>query len=234
VLTQIRLTPDLARCTRESLLGAIMQCAQVGLEPGPLGQVYFVPYRRQGVLEVVMIIGYRGLLDLVRRSGQVLQVASHIVYEHDDFEVVWGTDERIVHRPRFADRGRPVLAYAVARLRDGGTDAEVMTVEEIEAIRRRSRAADTGPWVTDWGEMARKTVLRRLCKRLPMAIEAQWAVAADETVRTDFAPGGAGPWLDLPLAPSAGDADAAASTAGPEALDGVRSEGGEPDAPAAE
>jgi len=183
-LTNIRMTPQLLNCSVESLMGAIMQAAQLGLEPGPLGHAYLVPYGR----ECTLIIGYKGLIDLARRSDQIVSIAAHIVYEHDDFEVTYGLEEHLIHRPVFENRGKPKLAYMVAKLKDGGHVVEVMTVEEIEAVRKRSKAANSGPWVTDWSEMARKTVVRRGAKYLPLAIEVQKAIAADETVKTEIAP----------------------------------------------
>lgn len=188
-LTNIRLSPKLLECSIESLMGAIMQAAQLGLEPGPLGHAYLVPYwnKKTGTHEATLIIGYKGLIDLARRSDQILSISAHIVYEHDTFEVTYGLEESLVHRPVFENRGKPKLAYMVAKLKGGAYAVEIMTVEEIEAIRRRSKSPDSGPWVTDWEEMARKTVVRRGAKYLPLAIEIQRAIAADETVKTEIA-----------------------------------------------
>lgn len=183
-LTNIRLTPKLLECSVDSLMGAIMQAAQLGLEPGPLGHAYLVPYGR----ECTLIIGYKGLIDLARRSDQIRSISAHLVYENDYFELTYGLEENLVHKPVFENRGKPKLAYMVARLKDGAYAIEVMSVEEIERIRQRSKAANSGPWVTDWEEMARKTVVRRGSKYLPLAIEIQQAIAADETVKTEIAP----------------------------------------------
>lgn len=189
-LTTIRLNPKLLECRIESLMGAIMQSAQLGLEPGPLGHCYLVPFRngKTGQFEVQFIIGYKGLIELVRRSDRVSSISAHIVYSNDDFELVYGTEEKLVHRPKLQNRGEPVFAYMVAKLRDGGHAIEVMTVEDIEAVRRLSKAADNGPWVDHWEEMARKTVVRRGCKYLPLSIEIQNAIVQDETVKVDLAP----------------------------------------------
>lgn len=178
--TVLRQTPQLGQCTPESFLGALMTCAQLGLEPGPLGHAYLVPYGR----EVTFIPGYRGLVELARRSGQVQSVQARIVRDGDEFDYEFGLEPKLYHRPT-ADADKPVThAYAVLRLKDGGVDFDVMTRAEIDAIRKRSRTGDRGPWATDYAEMAKKTVLRRLLKTAPMSIEYQQAVAQEERVRT--------------------------------------------------
>lgn len=187
-LTVVRQTPQLANASPESLLGALMTCAQLGLEPGPLGHAYLVPFRnsKTGTTEVQFIPGYRGLIDLARRSGQVRSIAARIVRQGDYFEYDFGLDERLEHTPKADPSATVTHAYAVVRYVDGGHDFEVMTTSEVNAIRDRSKAAKNGPWVTDWDEMAKKTVIRRLAKRMPMSIEFHRAVAQDENVRTTF------------------------------------------------
>lgn len=180
-LTVVRQTPKLAQATPESLLGALMTCAQLGLEPGPLGHAYLVPYGK----EVQFIPGYRGLVDLARRSGQVQSVQARVVHEGDAFDYAFGLNPKLDHKPA-ATKGELTHAYAVIRLKDGGVDFDVMDRDDIERIRARSKAATNGPWVTDFDEMAKKTVLRRLLKTAPMSIEYQQAVANDEQVRTTF------------------------------------------------
>lgn len=192
-LTEVRRVPKLAQCDQTSFLGAIMQCAQLGLEPGgALGHAYLLPFDKnkknaQGRwekvgTEVQLIVGYRGMIDLARRSGQIISIEARVVRAKDFFEVELGLDSRLVHRPAWgeANRGEPTFAYAVAKLKDGGLQFEVMSRVEIEAIRARSKAKDSGPWVTDWEEMAKKTVIRRLFKYLPVSIEIQRAVGLDE------------------------------------------------------
>jgi recombination protein RecT len=179
-VTVMRRTPKLAECTPESFLGALMTCAQLGLEPGPLGHAYLVPYGS----EVTFIAGYRGLVDLARRSGQVQSVNARVVRVGDEFDYAFGLDPKLEHKPK-ADVDQAIThVYAVVRLKDGGADFDVMTRAEVEAIRKRSRAAKDGPWVTDYAEMAKKTVLRRLLKTAPMSVEYQQAVANDEQART--------------------------------------------------
>lgn len=197
-LTEVRKVPKLAQCDQTSFLGAIMQCAALGLEPGgALGHCYLVPFenRRANRVEVQFIIGYRGMLDLARRSGQIVSLEARAVYEKDHFEVELGLDSKIVHKPNWqaADRGKLTFVYAVAKLKDGGVQFEVMSRAEIEHIRNNSqgyKAAEatarkynkdpSSPWHDHFEPMALKTVIRRLFKYLPVSIEIQRAVGLDE------------------------------------------------------
>jgi recombination protein RecT len=168
-LAMLAVTADrnLMRCTPASIVRAVMQSCQLGLEVnGPLGHAYLVPYGD----ECVLTPGYRGLIYLGKACGAISSAEARLVYEGEEFEVHYGTDPKIIHRPRFdIDRSieNAVAAYFVARLPDGYRQFEVMTRDEIEHIRSKSRAKDKGPWVTDWGEMARKTVTRRGLKYIP-------------------------------------------------------------------
>ena len=177
-----RRTPKLLACNPQSLLGAVMQAAQLGLEcDGVLGHAYLVPFKE----DVQLIVGYKGLVDLARRSGQLSTIFARIVYAEDQFEYAYGLTERLEHIPTTkGDPGEPIAVYAVARLKDGGTQFEVMSKREVEKIRERSRAKDEGPWVTDTMEMWKKTSLRRLCKMLPASVELARAVALDERAQT--------------------------------------------------
>lgn len=198
-------TPALAECDVPSLVGAIGQCAQMGLEPNTvLGHAYLVPFntkrkdargQERWVKSVQVIIGYKGLIDLARRSGQIVSIAAHEVCENDRFELVYGLDERLSHTPALGERGEVIGFYAVAKLRDGGHSFEFMSLRQIEAIREASQSAykdewadgrktgrripKDGPWWQHFVEMGRKTVIRRLAKYLPLSIEFQTAVALD-------------------------------------------------------
>lgn len=183
-LTVIRQSPKLQRCRPESLLGALMTSAQLGLEPGPLGESYLVPYGDQ----VTFIPGYRGLLKLAWNSGQLKHISARVVYESDEFDYVYGLHPDLTHKPARGDRGGITDVYACAVLIDGGGEFEVLSVAEVEAIRARSRAAKGGPWVTDWDAMARKTAVRQLAKWLPMATVLHRAIAAEGQVRTELDP----------------------------------------------
>jgi recombination protein RecT len=182
-LAQIRKSPGLAKCSPVSLAQAIMEAGRLGVEPGLLGQAYLVPYKG----EATLIVGYRGLVGLARRSGDVTKVEARIVHEHDAFEVEFGSSARFSHRPNlFGDRGKPIGVYAEATYADaaGTVQREFMTIAEVEAIRARSKAAHSGPWVTDWAEMAKKTAVRRLAKMLPLSIED--AAAIDRLDELEF------------------------------------------------
>lgn len=184
-LTSVQRTPKLLECDPTSLLAAMFEAAQLGLEPdNVLGYAYLVPFwdGRSRVLRAQFILGYRGLLALARRSGQLSTVEARIVYARDRFEYAFGLHPRLVHVPASKDRGEPTHVYAIVRLKDGAHQWEVMTVEEIEEHRKRYARAtgDDTPWATAWEEMAKKTVLRRLLKLAPLSVEAQRAISLDE------------------------------------------------------
>lgn len=186
VLTECRKTPELRKCNPQSFFGAVLQCAQLGLEPGSaLGHCYLLPYgngkARDGRPNCQLIIGYRGMIDLARRSGQIVSINAYCVHQEDEFVYELGLHPDIKHRPSAkANRGPVTYVYAVAQLQGGGVQFEVMSRAEIEAVRSQSKAGTRGPWVTHWEEMARKTVVRRLFKYLPVSTEALRAVEVDE------------------------------------------------------
>lgn len=178
-LTEIRKTPALTRCDQTSFLGAVMQCAQLGLEPGnALGHAYLLPYGNV----VQLIVGYRGMIDLARRSGQILSIEARAVYAADKFHVSLGLNPDLIHEPNWesGDRGELRFVYSVAKLKDGGTQFEVMSRQDVERVRSQSKAGKSGPWVSHFEEMAKKTVIRRLFKYLPVSIELATAVSLDE------------------------------------------------------
>ncbi|MGG3737222.1 recombination protein RecT [Aeribacillus pallidus] len=189
-LTEMRQNPQLLSCEIKSLMGAIMQAAQLGLEPGLLGHCYLIPFKnsKRGTTEVQFVIGYKGLIDLVRRSGEVETIKAEAVYENDEFEFEYGLDEKLRHKPvLFGDRGKLIGFYAYAKFKDGGHAFQVMSVEEINRIRdKHSKAKNFGPWKDEYEAMAKKTVIRQLIKYLPISIEIQRNVSLDETVRKDI------------------------------------------------
>lgn len=186
VMTECRKTPALLKCAPESFYGAVLQCAALGLEPGSaLGHCYLLPFGngkdKQGRPNAQLIIGYRGMIDLARRSGQIVSLQAYCVHEQDTFNYKLGLDPDIEHIPAsVADRGKVTHVYAVAKLKGGGVQFEVMSRAEIEAVRKSSKAGTTGPWSSHWDEMAKKSVIRRLFKYLPVSIEAVRAVEIDE------------------------------------------------------
>lgn len=192
-LTVYRQTPGLAECTPESFFGALMQAAQLGLEPGIVGHAYLLPFmnRRTGRKEVQFIIGYKGMIDLARRSGQIESITARPVYTNDYFKVTYGLNETMEHIPwhmredvGHATRGELRGVYLVCKFKDGGHLIDYMPKAEIEEHRLRSLAADSGPWKTDYEAMALKTIIRKNFKWLPVSIEIQEQIAIrDETIR---------------------------------------------------
>ena len=183
-LGAIRQVPKLMECTVESLFGAVIQCAQLGLEPNtPMGFAHLIPYqnRKANRTDVQVIIGYRGLIDLARRSGQIVSIAAHAVYDRDDFEFAYGLDEQLVHRPAMGERGEILAFYAVAKLVGGGHAFEVMSRADVDRIKASTQSrGEYGPWKTNYEEMGRKTVTRRLFKYLPTSIEVAVASTLDQ------------------------------------------------------
>jgi recombination protein RecT len=178
VLTELRKTPKLARTQPATFLGAVMTAAQLGLEFGPLGHAYLVPYGQ----DCQLIVGYKGYIDLARRSGQLKSIVARPVHENDVFEYQYGTEEFLRHVPAKGDRGQVTDYYGVAILHDGGQVIHVMSPSDVEAFRKRSKAGGSGPWQTDYDAMACKTVIRRMTPWLPMSTEAAQAVESDERV----------------------------------------------------
>lgn len=157
-----------------SFVNAVVQASHLGLEiGGALGQAYLVPFKG----EIKMMPGYRGLISLARRSGEINSINAEVVYANDVFDLELGLHTKVTHKPKLdGDRGEPKLVYMVAHFKDGGSHFEWMTVEEVMKIKGRSSAVKSGketPWDTDRDEMIKKTVIRRGWKYLPMSIEMQ-------------------------------------------------------------
>lgn len=183
VNTAIQKVPELLDCDPRSLAGAIIQASQLGLEPdGTLGHAYLIPFnnRKSGKKEVQFIPGYKGLIELARRSGQISTIYARVVHANDTYAMSQGLHPKLEHTPTDGEPGAMIAAYAVATLRDGGAQFEWLWKREVDAVRAQSRAGNSGPWVTHYDEMAKKTALRRLCKLLPTSPELARAVALDE------------------------------------------------------
>lgn len=194
-------TPALLECDVPSLVSAIGQCASMGLEPNTvLGHAYLVPFNtkrktphgEEWVKSVQVIIGYKGLIDLARRSGRISSISAHEVCEADEFSLIYGTSERIEHKPALGERRAVIGFYAVAQLKDGGYAMEYVSRADVDKIMMGSQAAtyfdkktgtrklkDSGPWAEHYVEMGRKTAIRRLAKYLPLSVEFQTAAALD-------------------------------------------------------
>lgn len=191
VMSAISRNHGLLECTKDSLYSAVLCCGQLGLEPSLLGEAYLVPYNNSKMnrKEVQFQVGYKGLLALARRSGDISTITAEVVHAKDKFDYQLGDEPMIYHKPSLEDdAGEPIFVYAIANLKDGGIQRVVMTKGAIEKIRTRSKAGSSGPWVTDWEEMAKKTAIKRLCKLLPMSIELADAISKDTEAEIDTTP----------------------------------------------
>lgn len=187
-------TPELAKCTPVSVLSCILKCAALGVEPSAvdnLGRAYILPYnnRKTGCTEAQMILGYKGMIDLARRSGEIQDISARAVYEGDFFEYEFGLNEQLKHIPAQDNERTPnklTHVYMVCHFKDGGHYIDVMTRSQVNAIRSRSKSGSSAysPWSTDYEAMACKTVIRRAFKFLPVSVEAQKAAATDEATPT--------------------------------------------------
>ena len=175
VQTAITLNPDIAEAEKNSVLNACMKAAADGLvldgREAAL-TIFNTKVKKNGQDTWVKMAQYipmvAGIIKRVRNSGEVSRLNAFVVYKNDVFHVTYGLEMTLEHKPNFADPGEAIGAYAVCRFKDGEVDFEFMSTKQIEGIRERSKAKDSGPWKTDWSEMARKTVIRRLAKRLPV------------------------------------------------------------------
>ena len=190
VLSALSTTPKLASCTPQSFLGAMMSAAQLGLEPNtPLGQAYLIPYKNKGIDEVQFQIGYKGLIDLAYRSGEVALVQAHIVYENDVFECEFGLEPKLVHKPADKDRGAPIKVYAMFKTKNDGYGFEVMSMDDCRRHAEKyskSYSFSSSPWQTNFEEMAKKTVLKRVLKYAPLKSDFVRGIVQDESVKIEI------------------------------------------------
>lgn len=173
-MTAITKNPKIAECSQESLMTCLLDCATLGIEADGR-RAHLIPYGTTCTL----ILDYKGLVELVRRSGDVIKLHADVVCENDSFEVNLGeVTKHVIDYKK--PRGNVYCAYATATMKDGSVQCEVMTVEEIEAIRQKSRGKNSPPWTQHWNEMAKKTVFRRLSKWLPLSSEVLEKVSVDD------------------------------------------------------
>jgi recombination protein RecT len=196
-MTCLRKQPKLLMCDPASLLGAIMEAAQLGLEIGVQGQASLVPFKNR----VTLMPGYRGLIALAYRSGVVQSIESHVVHVKDRFTLVYGTEAKLAHEPFLdGDAGSARLVYAFARTKDEGFAYDAMTMKEVEQVRKASKFSDEAdsPWQTWPEEMYRKTAVKRLCKYLPTSIELERALELDTQAELGEQTFGIGDVIDVP------------------------------------
>ena len=188
-LTALSKDAKLANSTPESFMGALLTSAQLGLECNtPLGQAYLIPFRNKGVLETQFQLGYQGLIDLCYRTGQYKKIVARIVYEGDDFDYSYGLEEKLIHRPR-EKTDKPIYVYGLYELKNGASAFEVMSWEAVmNHAKKYSQSVKNGytsPWTTDPESMAKKTVLKKVLKYAPKAVENAELIA--EAVNGDSA-----------------------------------------------
>lgn len=188
VMTALSTNPDLRKCTPESFLGAVMQAAQLGLEPNtPLGQAYLIPFRNKGRLEVQFQLGYKAYLDLAYRSGEVSIIDAQAVRENDEFDFQYGLEPKLKFKPALKDRGEVICYYAMFKTRSGGFNFLVMSKEDIQNHAKQfsqSYGSNYSPWKNNFDMMAKKTVLKAVLKYAPLKSEFVKNIATDETIKT--------------------------------------------------
>lgn len=182
-ITTIRQNPKLAECNAESLLGSLMTIAQLGLEPGVLGQCYLIPYGTECQLQ----LGYKGMIELLRRTGQLSDIYAYTVYSNDEFSIEYGLERTLKHIPAFTNpegRGEIVGFYSVAILKDGTRAFEYMTKNEVVSHEEKYRKGKfkNNVWEKNFEEMALKTVTKKMLKWLPISVELVENLRKDEQV----------------------------------------------------
>lgn len=190
-ISALSTTPKLAECSSMSFLGAMMTAAQLGLEPNtPLGQAHLIPYwnGKTKRLECQFQLGYKGMIDLAYRSGQISSIQAHVVHENDVFEYSFGLEPTLKHVPAISERGNPVSVYAVFKTKDGGFGYEVMSWDDVmQHAQKYSKSYSNGPWQTNPEEMAKKTVLKKVLKYAPLSSDFVKGAMADGTVKEELA-----------------------------------------------
>lgn len=183
--TALTQNPALKQCSPASFMGALLTSAQLGLEPNtPLGHCYIIPYKSsERGLEATFQIGYKGLIDLAHRSGDLKSIEAHIVYEKDIFEFEYGLEPKLKHIPTTEpNKGEIVWVYAIYHLVNGGYGFEVMSKADINYHRNKfSKAKNSPAWKNSWDEMAKKTVIKKALKYAPLKSEFAKAINSDET-----------------------------------------------------
>jgi recombination protein RecT len=185
-ITALTRTPKLQECTQESFFQCLLDLSAMGLEPDGR-RAHLIPFRnnRTNTTACTLIVDYKGISELVRRSGEVSNMHCDVVCENDEFDYLFGSGGFLKHKPALKNRGEVICAYSFVKLKDGAEDFDVMNLEEVEKVRSRSRSKDEGPWVDWWDEMAKKTVFRRHSKRLPLSPEVRDAIEKDDEPLTE-------------------------------------------------
>jgi len=183
-VTLIVQNPAIAKCSTASIIGAVMQASILGFKPvAALGHCYFVPYGK----DVQFQIGYKGYIDLSRRSGELKEVYAEVVREGDTFIQKKGLHRDLIHEPDSRQDGELTHVYAVAHYMNGGYNFIVLTKKDVEKLRMRSPMQGLkakGTWEKDTEAMWRAKAIKQLSKYMPLSDEFQKAVVSDEAVLT--------------------------------------------------
>lgn len=189
VLSALSTNPKLGQTTPQSFLAAMMTAAQLDMEPNtPLGQAYLIPFynNKTHCSECQFQLGYKGLIDLAYRSGEVSIIQAQVVYEHDSFNYSFGLEPVLKHIPAASDRGEPTYVYAMFRTKEGGFGFDVMSMDTVRTFAQQySKSFSSGPWQTNFEEMAKKTVLKKVLKYAPLKSDFQRGLALDGTIKAD-------------------------------------------------
>ena len=190
-LSAINNTPKLQECTPMSFIAALLNAAQLGLEPNtPLGQAYLIPYKnkkKDNILECQFQIGYKGMIELAYRNESVQTIQAHAVHENDVFDYEYGLSPALIHRPAFSDKGEITYFYGFFRTMNGGYGFSVMSKYDMDEFASNySQGFDSSysPWKTSYEEMAKKTVIKQALKYAPIKTEFQRALSTDETIKS--------------------------------------------------
>ena len=189
-LSALNNTPALQQCSPMSFIASLLNSAQLGLEPNtPLGQAYLIPYKNKGQMECQFQIGYKGLIDLAYRNGQMQTIQAQAVYENDLFEYEYGLEPKLVHKPAYSDRGEITYFYGLFKTVNGGFGFSVMSKADMDNYARtysKAFTSDYSPWKTSYEEMAKKTVIKQALKYAPIKTDFQRALSTDESIKLSF------------------------------------------------
>lgn len=187
-LSTLNKTPQLAECRPQTFLSAMLEAAQLGLEPNtPLGEAYLIPFKNHGKMECQFQIGYKGFKDLFYRNGNAQTLDAHCVYENDEFEYEFGLEPKLKHKPALKERGAMTAVYALWKTQNGGFGFEVMSWEDVNAHAKKfsqAYSSSFSPWKTNFEEMAKKTVIKKVLKYAPISSDIMRLVSNDETVKS--------------------------------------------------
>lgn len=191
ILSDVRKNPKLMACDKMSFLASVATVAQLGLEIGAIGHCYLLPYYNNAkkITECQVIIGYKGLIDLVYRSEKVSTIQANVVDSADEFHFNFGSNPNIYHVPAREQNGETVYVYAIITFKDKSFQFVVLTMKEIEKIKSCSNGAknsSTHPWHQWADEMMKKTALKRLFKYVPISLEVSQAISIDDTAESNF------------------------------------------------